>query len=68
MSAQLTATLREDQGKGASRRLRHAKQLPAIIYGGDTDPVSISLLQKDVQHEIRNESFYSQVLTLRCQW
>jgi large subunit ribosomal protein L25 len=64
MSITLNATLREDQGKGASRRLRHAKQLPAIVYGADKDPVSISLLQKDVQHELPNESFYSQVLSL----
>ncbi|MDT8283502.1 MAG: 50S ribosomal protein L25/general stress protein Ctc [Gammaproteobacteria bacterium] len=64
MSIELNATLREDQGKGASRRLRYAKQLPAIIYGSDKDPVMISLLQKDVQHELRNEDFYSQVLTL----
>ena len=64
MSLELNATLREDQGKGASRRLRHAKQLPAIVYGGKADPVSISLLQKDVQHKLPDESFYSQVLSL----
>ena len=64
MSISLNATLREDQGKGASRRLRHANQLPAIVYGAGKDPVAISLLQKDVQHELPNESFYSQVLSL----
>ena len=64
MSLELNATLREDQGKGASRRLRHTKALPAIIYGGDKDPVSITLLQKEVQHKLPNEDFYSQVLTL----
>ena len=65
MSLELNATLREDQGKGASRRLRHVKQLPAIVYGGKADPVSISLLQKDVQHKLPDESFYSQVLSLK---
>jgi len=64
MSIELNATLREDQGKGASRRLRHAKSLPAIIYGGDKDPVSISLLQKDVQYYLTDEEFYSQVLSV----
>ncbi|HHJ34478.1 MAG TPA: 50S ribosomal protein L25/general stress protein Ctc [Gammaproteobacteria bacterium] len=64
MSTELNATLREDQGKGASRRLRHAKSLPAIVYGGGKDAVSISLLQKDVQHKLPDESFYSQVLAL----
>ena len=62
--SELTAKLREDQGKGASRRLRHAKQLPAVVYGGGEDAVSITLLQKDVQHKLPDESFYSQVLSL----
>jgi len=65
MSIELNATLREDQGKGASRRLRHANQFPAIVYGSGKDPVSISLLQKDVHHKLPDESFYSQVLALK---
>ena len=64
MSISLNATLREDQGKGASRRLRHTNQFPAIVYGSDKEPVSISLLQKDIQHKLPEESFYSQVLSL----
>jgi large subunit ribosomal protein L25 len=64
MSLVLNATLREDMGKGASRRLRHASLLPAIVYGGGQDPVSITLQQKDVQHELPNEQFYSQILSL----
>ena len=64
MSLELNATLREDKGKGASRRLRHANTLPAIVYGTGKDPVSITLQQKDVQHKLPNEDFYSQVLSL----
>ena len=64
MSLSLNATLRDDKGKGASRRLRHANKLPAIVYGIGKDPVSITLEQKDVQHELPNEDFYSQVLSL----
>ncbi len=64
MSLELNATLREDKGKGASRRLRHANTFPGIVYGGDKDPVSITLQQKDVQHKLPDESFYSQVLGL----
>ena len=30
----LNAQARELQGKGASRRLRHQSQVPAVIYGG----------------------------------
>lgn len=64
MSLELNATMRDDMGKGASRRLRHAKKLPAIVYGTGKDPVAITLLQKDIQHELPNEEFYSQVLSL----
>ena len=64
MGIELNATLREDMGKGASRRLRHAKKLPAIVYGTEKAPVSITLLQKDVQYRLPDEGFYSQVLSL----
>ena len=64
MGIELNAELREGKGKGASRRLRHANKVPAIIYGAGKDPISLSLLQKDVQYVLPNEVFYSQVLTL----
>ena len=64
MSIELNATLRDDMGKGASRRLRHAKKFPAVVYGVGKDAVSITLEQKDVQHKLPNEDFYSQVLSL----
>ena len=67
MSLELNATLREDKGKGASRRLRHANTLPGILYGGSKDPVSITLQQKDVQYRLPDESFYSQVLSLNIE-
>jgi len=67
MSLELNATLREDKGKGASRRLRHAKILPAIVYGSGKDSVSITLQQKDVQYRLPDESFYSQVLSLNIE-
>jgi large subunit ribosomal protein L25 len=67
MSLELNATLRGDKGKGASRRLRHAKTLPAIVYGSGKDPVSITLLQKDVQYRLPDEQFYSQVLSLNIE-
>jgi large subunit ribosomal protein L25 len=64
MSIQLEATLRDDMGKGASRRLRHANKIPAILYGSGKEPVGITLEQKDVQHVLPDENFYSQVLQL----
>jgi large subunit ribosomal protein L25 len=64
MSIELNATLRDDMGKGASRRLRHANKLPAIVYGAGKDPVNLTLEQKDVQYVLPSEAFYSQILSL----
>ncbi len=64
MSVILNAELRTDMGKGASRRLRRANKLPAIVYGSGKDPEKLTLEQKDVQHELQHEAFYTQVLAL----
>ena len=34
----IKAASRNAEGKGASRRLRHAAQLPAIVYGANAAP------------------------------
>ena len=64
MSIVLNAEVRTDKGKGASRRLRHANKLPAIVYGAGKDPENLTLKQKDVQYQLQNEAFYTQVLEL----
>ena len=60
----LNAVARKDVGKGASRRLRHADLVPAIIYGGDAEPVQVTLEGKAVRKALEAESFYSQIVTL----
>jgi len=55
---------REDEGKGASRRLRHAGLIPAIVYGGETKPVSIQLNHEEIWLAQQNEWFYSSILDL----
>ena len=62
---EINAEVREDLGKGASRRLRRLADLvPAIIYGGDKDPQPLSLVRKDLEKALENEAFYSHVLTI----
>ncbi|MDJ0880187.1 MAG: 50S ribosomal protein L25/general stress protein Ctc [Gammaproteobacteria bacterium] len=62
---ELNAEPRSDLGKGASRRLRKTGQVPAIVYGGDTDPASITIAHNEFIHELENEAIYSQVLSLK---
>ncbi|MCE1645119.1 50S ribosomal protein L25, partial [Enterobacter hormaechei] len=52
------------QGKGASRRLRRANKIPAIVYGGNQEPVSIELDHDQVINMEQKAEFYSDVLTL----
>ncbi len=59
------AEIREDQGKGASRRLRHQGQVPAIIYGAGRPPRSLSFDHNKVLKQLENESFYSSVLNIK---
>ena len=60
----LSAVARKDVGKGASRRLRHADLVPAIIYGGEAEPVQVTLEGKAVRKALEAEAFYSQIVTL----
>ena len=64
MSIKLIATSRTDLGKGASRRLRHADLVPAIVYGAGKEPVSITFEQKELRKVEAIEAFYSSVLEL----
>jgi len=62
---ELNAEVRNDTGKGASRRLRRSADLvPAIIYGGDKGAQPISLIRKDLEKALENEAFYTHVLTV----
>jgi large subunit ribosomal protein L25 len=56
------ADLRETQGKGASRRLRHTGKVPAILYGGHEKPQQLVLDQQNLLTMIGNEKFYSSIV------
>ena len=60
----LTAFGRKDEGKGASRRLRHAGRIPAVVYGGGADPVSIELDHEPVWLAQMHDWFYASIITL----
>ena len=60
----VTAVSRSDIGKGASRRLRHQGQIPAVIYGGGKAPLSLSLRHDEMLHHLEHEAFYSHILNV----
>lgn len=65
ISFNLSAEVRNDKGKGASRRLRRLEaKLPAVIYGGKEPAQSITLELKELVKALENEAFYSHVLTI----
>lgn len=64
MSLTINATVREDQGKGASRRLRHAEKIPAIIYGAGKAPSNITLSVHEMTHLLDDEASFTSVLDL----
>jgi large subunit ribosomal protein L25 len=61
----LIADIREDQGKGASRRLRHKGLVPAIIYGAGRPPRALVFDHNRVVQQLDNEKFYSSVLSIK---
>lgn len=60
----IKATGRSVEGKGASRRLRHAGKIPAIVYGGTAAPQPVLLDQEKIWVASQNEWFYSTILDL----
>jgi large subunit ribosomal protein L25 len=61
----LIAEFRDDQGKGASRRLRREGKVPAILYGGGRAPRLLAFDQNKVLQQLEHEAFYSSILNIR---
>ncbi|SAI27421.1 50S ribosomal protein L25 [Bordetella ansorpii] len=59
-----TATTRSVQGSSASRRLRHAGRVPAIVYGGTAAPLNIEVDHNDIYHALRKEEFHASILQM----
>jgi len=62
---EISAELRNNEGKGASRRLRHSGKVPAIVYGGTANPISIQMEHNSIYLASQNEWFYSAILDLK---
>jgi len=63
MTIQFNAKTRVLQGTSASRRLRRAGSVPAIVYGSGA-PVQIEVDHNEIYHALRNEAFHAFVLSM----
>jgi len=61
---EIKAQSRKDEGKGASRRLRHANFVPAVIYGAGLAPESIQIEHNTILLAAKQEWFFSSLLDL----
>ncbi|MDQ6831413.1 MAG: 50S ribosomal protein L25/general stress protein Ctc [Gemmatimonadota bacterium] len=63
-SANLDAKLRTETGKGAARKLRAAKQVPAVIYGHHREPQSLAIDTREVERMLERVAFETTVIEL----
>ena len=61
---QLAAEMREDLGKGASRRLRLDDKIPAVLYGAGRPAWSLTLNKNQLNRNLQEESFYAAIIEL----
>jgi large subunit ribosomal protein L25 len=64
---EFNATPRSVQGTSASRRLRRASRVPAIVYGGKEQPVSVELDHNEIYHALRKEQFHASILQMQLE-
>jgi large subunit ribosomal protein L25 len=62
---ELTAESRAEQGKGASRRLRHAGRVPAILYGAGKPPQMVTLDHNSMLRNLENERFHTAIMDIK---
>lgn len=64
MTYEIQAALREEQGTGASRRLRREGKTPAVLYGDNQEPKAISIDHKTIYYALEKESFHTAIIKL----
>ena len=60
----LNAEMRDDLGKGASRRLRRENRIPAVLYGAGRPAWSLTLPENQLMRNLQDEAFYVAIIEL----
>jgi large subunit ribosomal protein L25 len=57
--------IRETRGKNAARRTRMAGEVPAILYGGKKDSISLSVNAKQIARILRSETGHNTIFRVQ---
>lgn len=55
---------RPERGKNRARQIRRAGQVPAVVYGGAAEPVSLSVDPRTVEKVLHSEAGHNAIFTL----
>jgi large subunit ribosomal protein L25 len=58
-------SIREGRGKGPARRTRLSGMVPAVLYGGKKDSISLSVNAKQVARILRSETGHNTIFTVQ---
>lgn len=60
----LSAETRDRAGKGASRALRREGRVPAVVYGGNQEPVAIHVEAKELARQLGTGHFFNSIVEI----
>ena len=63
--ATIEALPRAPRGKGGARALRREGRMPAIVYGGDGEPLPVSLDYNVLERELGRRGFFARLYDLK---
>lgn len=63
--SELAVEARDGAGKGAARAVRRSGRVPAVIYGDNKAPISISIDRVELRHELKQPGFRRRLYDLR---
>ena len=58
----LPAEARDRAGKGASRALRREGRVPAVVYGGNEEPLGIHVEEKELVRQLGTGHFFNSIV------